>query len=642
MSSLTWEVFKVFIMTKPDLRRKLTAILSADVKGYSRLMGDNEEATVLTITTYREVIATLVEKHRGRVVDSPGDNVMAEFASVVDAVNSAVEIQEELKAKNAGLTESRRMHFRIGINLGDVIQEGERIYGDGVNVAARIESVADAGGICISNSAYEQVKKKLPLDFEYLGEHSVKNIDEPVRVYRVLMEQQVEDKGIGEKKTEPKRGQKTALAVTIGLLLMAGGLLIGKYMLEAPSPPAEIASQEEMAFPLPDKPSIAVLPFQNLSGSEEQDYFSDGITNDIITDLSKFNQLFVIASNTVFTYKGKPVKVKQVSQELGVRYVLEGSVQKAGDKVRVNAQLIEGTTGHHLWAERYDRDIDDLFALQDEIIETIVRTLAVKINEAERRRVMRKNTGSFEAYDYLLRGWHHYDRSTRSANSQARQLFKKAIELDPRYGSAYVALGATYLQDAAYGWTEFQDQALQRAYDLAQKALALEEANASAHRLLGAVYVRWAQYDLAATELRRAIELNPNDAESYGELGAVMLYSGKTEEAIQSMETENRFNPHLGPGDFMELGLAYYLEGRYEDAIRILERGVGQKPGFVGHHIGLAAAYAQLGRSEEAKKAATTVLRFAPFFETESYGTAFQNPADRAALVEGLRKAGLK
>jgi adenylate cyclase len=629
-------------MPTPDLRRKLTAILSADVKGYSRLMGDNEEATVLTITTYREVIATLVQEHRGRVVDSPGDNVMAEFASVVDAVNSAVEIQEELKARNAGLTENRRMHFRIGINLGDVIQEGERIYGDGVNVAARIESVADPGGICISSSAYDQVKKKLAFGFEYLGAHTVKNIDEPVKVYRVLAEPHEEGKPIGEKKTEPKRGPKTALAVTIGLVLMAGGLLIGKYLLEAPSPPAEVASQEKMAFPLPDKPSIAVLPFQNLSGDEEQEYFSDGITNDIITDLSKFNQLFVIASNTVFTYKGKPVKVKQVSQELGVRYVLEGSVQRAGDKVRVNAQLIEGITGHHLWAERYDRDLRDLFTLQDEIIQTIVRTLAVKIGEAERKRVMRKSTGSLEAYDYLLRGWHHYDSKTLSANRQARQLFKKAMELDPQYASAYVALGSTYLQGAAYGWTEFQDQALQRAYDLAQKAIALEEANASAHRLLGALYVRWEQYDLAAGELRRAIELNPNDAMSYGELGAVMLYSGKTEEAIQLMETENRFNPHLGPGDLMELGLAYYLEGRYEDAIRILERGVGQRPDFPGHHIGLAAAYAQLGRSEEARQAAAKVLHLSPFFETESYGSAFRNPADRTALVEGLRKAGLK
>lgn len=642
MSSLTWEVFKVFIMAKPDLRRKLTAILSADVKGYSRLMGDNEEATVLTITTYREVIATLVEKHRGRVVDSPGDNVMAEFASVVDAVNSAVEIQEELKARNDDLTESRRMHFRIGINLGDVIQEGDRIYGDGVNVAARIESVADAGGICISSSAYEQVKKKLPLDFEYLGEHTVKNIEEPVRVYGVLTEQQVEDKRIGEKRTEPKRGQKTLLAVTIGLVLVAGGLLIGKYLLKAPSPPAEISSQEKMAFPLPDKPSIAVLPFQNLSGSEEQDYFSDGITNDIITDLSKFNQLFVIASNTVFTYKGKPVKIKQVSQELGARYVLEGSVQKAGNRVRVNAQLIEGTTGHHLWAERYDRDLQDLFALQDEIIQTIVRTLAVKISEAERSRVLRKRTENLEAYDYLLRGWNYYDRKTRSANSQARQMFKKAIELDPQYASAYVALGAYYYQAAVLGWTEFSDQALQRAYDLAQKALALEEANASAHRLLGEIYVRRAQYDLAVGELKRSIELNPNDAKSYGTLGAILLYSGRTDEAIQSMETEMRFNPHMDPGDIMELGLGYYLKGRYEDAIETLEKGVGQKPDFVGHYIHLAAAYAQVGRSMEARQAAEKVLRLDPFFETKSYGSAFRNPADRAAVVEGLRNAGLE
>lgn len=630
-------------MTEERVKRKLCAIFSADVKGYSRLMSADDVATVRTITEYRKIMAKLIGDHQGRVVDSPGDNLLAEFASVIDAVQCAAEVQKELKVRNAELPEDRRMEFRIGINLGDLIQDGERIYGDGVNIAARIEGLAEAGGICISGSAYEQIENKLALECEYLGEHTVKNISKPVQVYRVGLEPGTTIPRVDRDKVERGIGWQKALLALIAVLIVGiGGLAVWNFSQRPVQQEKDFISAKEKPISLPDKPSIAVLPFQNLSGSEAQDYFSDGITNDIITDLSKFNQLFVIASTTVFTYKGKPVKVKQVSQELGARYVLEGSVQKAGNRVRVNAQLIEGTTGHHLWAERYDRDLKDLFVLQDEIIQTIVRTLAVKISEAERARVLRKRTENLEAYDYLLRGWHYYDRKTRSANSQARQMFKKAIELDPQYASAYVALGAYYYQAAVSGWTEFSDQALQRAYDLAQKALAIEEANASAHRLLGEIYLRRAQYDLAAGELKRAIELNPNDAKSFGTLGAVLLYSGRTDEAIQSMETEMRFNPHLDPGDIMELGLGYYLKGRYEDSIKTLEKGVGHKPDFVGHHIHLAAAYAQSGRSEEARQAAEKVLRLDPFFETKSYGSAFRNPADRAALVEGLRKAGLE
>ncbi|MBW2671488.1 MAG: adenylate/guanylate cyclase domain-containing protein, partial [Deltaproteobacteria bacterium] len=347
-------------MASQDFKRKLTAILSADVKGYSRLMREDEEGTVRAITAYREVIGSVVQKHRGEVVDSPGDNILAEFASVVDAVRSAVEVQEELKARNAELPENRRMEFRIGINLGDVIHEKERIYGDGVNVAARVESLADAGGICVSRSAYDQVKKKLSLGYEYLGEHSVKNIDEPVRVYRVLLEPEAAGKVIGEKRVEPKRGQRIAFGVVIALLLVAGGLLIWR----SASPPIEVASVEKMAFPLPDNPSIAVLPFDNLSDDPKQEYFSDGLTEQIITNLSKLPSLFVIARNSTFTYKGKPVKVQKVAEDLGVKYVLEGSVQRSEDRVRITAQLIDALTGHHLWAERYDRKFGDIFALQ--------------------------------------------------------------------------------------------------------------------------------------------------------------------------------------------------------------------------------------------------------------------------------------
>ncbi len=628
-------------MGEQNFKRKLTALLSADVKGYSRLMGEDEAATVETITVYREVMAKLIQQHRGRVVDSPGDNLLAEFASVVDAVQCAVDIQEEFKVRNAELPESRKMEFRIGINLGDVIQEGERLYGDGVNITARVEGLAEGGGICISGSAYDQVKNKLALGYESLGEHSVKNIAEPVRGYRVLMDPEAVGKVIGEKRVGPK-WQSAAIAALAVVIVGAVFAAIWNFYLR-PAPPSEkVVSEERIEVSLPDKPSIAVLPFHNLSGDPEQEYFSDGITNDIITDISKFRELFVIASNTVFTYKGKPVNVKEVGRELGVRYVLEGSVQKASEKVRINAQLIDTTTGHHLWAERYDRGLKDLFAVQDEIVQAIVTTLAVKIGEAERARVMRKDTDNLEAYDYLLRGGQYFRRRTRSSMREARQMFEKAIEADPGYATAYAALGWYYFSNAGWGWTEFPAQALQQAHDLAQKALSLDQANASAHRLLGYVYLYRTQYDLATSELQRAIELNPNDSRSHRLLGSVMLYSGKIDDAIHLLESAVLFDPSITPSTFMELALAYYLKGRYDDSIRTLERGLARRPDFVGHHIVLAAAYAQLERSEDAAQEAATVLRLDPFFEVDSYGSLFRNPADRAKIAEGLRKAGLK
>jgi TolB-like protein/class 3 adenylate cyclase len=324
-------------MAVQDFKRKLAAILHADVKGYSRLIGEDENATISTLTAYREVMGVLIQKHRGRVVHGSGDSLLAEFASVVDAVQCAVEIQKELKTKNAELSEDRKVEFRIGVNLGDVIEKDEDLHGDGVNIAARIEALAEGGGICITRSAYDQVKKKLNFGYEYLGEHSVKNIAEPVRIYRVLMEPEAAGKVIGEKRVEPKRGQRVALAVVIVLLLVVVGFLIWRTA----SPPMEVASVEKMAFPLPDKPSIAVLAFDNMSGNPKQEYFSDGITDDLITDLSKISGLFVISRNSTFTYKGKPVKVKQVAEELGVRYVLEGSVRRAGEQVRINARLIQ-------------------------------------------------------------------------------------------------------------------------------------------------------------------------------------------------------------------------------------------------------------------------------------------------------------
>ena len=624
-------------MTKNGLRRKLTAILSADVEGYSLLMGDDEESTIRTLNNYRETMKMLIEQHRGRVVDATGDNLLAEFASVVDAVNCAAAIQQKLAERNAGLPEKRKMQFRIGVNLGDVVEEGDQIYGDGVNIAARMEGLAAGGGICISGTAFDQVKNKLDLGYEYSGEHTVKNITETVRVYRVLMEPEAAGKLIGEKR--PVLISRYLAAVFI--VLVIGAAAFWTYYMRFTPIVEETISSSKTALSLAEKASIAVLPFSNLSKDPEQEYFSDGITNDLITALSRFGDLLVIASNTVFTYKGKAVNVREVGHELGVRYVLEGSVQKAGDKLRINAQLIEATSGHHLWAEHYNRDLKDLFALQDEIVQILVAQLAVKISTTEQARAMRKDTANLEAYDYLQRGREYYRRITRSANRKARQLFENALELDPNYASAYAGLGWTYFQRVSYGWTEFADQSLQHALDLAHKALSLDESNASAHRLAGHVYTFRAQYNLAINEIQQAININPNDADSYRNIGWVLLWSGKVDEAIRNLEKSLRLDSSSVGNPLLHLGMAYYLKGRYQDAQATLQRGVIQRPNFVGYHIALAATFAQLGRHADAKRSAEKVLRLNPFFEVDNWGTAFRNQPDRAKIIEGLRKAGL-
>lgn len=628
-------------MTQEGLTRKLTAILSADAEGYSRLMGDDEDATIRTLTSYIEAMRNCIQEHRGRVVDAPGDNLLAEFASVVDAVSCAAAIQKRLFALNAKLPEERKMQFRIGINLGDVVAEGDRIYGDGVNIAARLEGLAEGGGICISRSAYDQVKNKLDLGYKYLGEHTVKNIADPVRVYRVLMAPEAAGKVLGEKRSGLKQWHLGVVAVSVLILVATAAAIWYVYFQSEPSDETA-ALEPKTASSMSEKPAIAVLPFKNLSQDPQQEYFSDGITNDIITDLSKFRNLFVIASNTVFTYKGKSVKITELGKELSVQYVLEGSVQAAGERVRINAQLIDATIGNQIWAQRYDRSKKDLFTLQDEIIETIVRTLEFKIETAELIRVMHKDTTNYQAYDYLIRGTWYRLQSTRSSIRKARQMFEKAIELDSQYASAYTALGWCYHLQVEFGWTEFIEQTSQRAVSLAQKALSLDDFQPSAHELLGSIYIRKGQYDLAIAELQQALNLNPNDALFHSEMGEVLLYAGQTDTAIKFMETGLRFNPRPEPGIYMELGLAYYLKKRYEDAVKALQKGLAKKPDFVGHLIVLTAAYAQLGNAEDAKLSAQKVLRRHPFFEVESYGTIFQILSDRKHLRDGLRKAGLK
>ena len=421
------------------------------------------------------------------MVDSPGDNLLAEFASVVDAVRCAVEIQHALKEKNAELPDQRQMQFRIGINLGDVIVEGERLYGDGVNIAARLESLAVPGGICISGTVYDQVENKLALNYDYQGEQTVKNIAKPVRTYRVVMdeaaatlaEQAVRRQAQHERTPTPvilslSKGaqlKRRGGLVLAGLVLIAATFVTVRYFSFPPNtqPSAPSTQAAPAALPLPDKPSIVVLPFDNLSKDPEQDYFSNGITEVLTSDLSRISSLFVIARNTAFTYQGKPVNIQAVGKELGVRYVLEGSVQKAGEQIRIVTQLIDTTTGGHLWSQRYDRPLQDLFALQDEIVQKIVTTLKLQLTLQEQGYVVRKHTDNLEAYDAFLRGLEYHYRFTKEANAQARQLFEKAIALDPQYAEAYAWLGWTYWLEWVFRWSA-DPQTLERALALAQQA----------------------------------------------------------------------------------------------------------------------------------------------------------------------------
>ncbi len=629
-------------MNENKIERRLAAILHADVVGYSRLMGQDEVGTHRVLSESLHAITALIENHGGKVMNLAGDAVLADFSSVVEALACAVDIQRDLKSRNENRPEDRKFEMRIGLNLGDVIVDQDDIYGDGVNVAARLQGVAEPGGICIARAVYEQVKGKMELDYESLGDQTVKNIAEPVAAYRVILDPKSAGTGVGKSKMQRRRWRSAPAAIAGVAIVALTAILIWNYYLPSPPVGVEPVSQGIEAPKMPARPSIAVLPFKNLSGDSGDEYFADGVTDDIITDLSKFRDLFVIASNTVFTYKGKSVNVQEVSRELRVRYVLEGSIQKAGEKIRVNVQLIDGATGHHLWADRLVRGSDDLFALQDEIVKTIVATMATKVDAVERERIMRKGTKSLEAYDYVLRGREYRSRNTRAANAEAQKLFRKAVELDPRYGSAYVDLAWCYFNTVTFGWSQSPSQALEQAHDLAQKALSLEASDYGAHRLLGVVYIKWMQYDLAIKHLTRALELNPNDADSYDAMGAARLYSGQSQAATESLETALRFDPNPRPDVFIHLGLAYYLAGRYDGAIATLQQSLERTPNLTAHHVILAAAHAQAGHAADAERAANKVRRLDPFFEVDAFGTAFRDDKDRRIIAEGLRKAGLE
>jgi adenylate cyclase len=478
-------------MTEQGFKRKLTAILSADAVGYSRLMRDNEEATVRDIAAHRVLITEIIQQHHGRVIDSPGDNILAEFASVVDAVNGAVKIQAEIKKSNTDTPYDRRMEFRLGINLGDVIEEEERIYGDGVNIAARMEGLAAAGGISISGTVYEHIKDKLSLGYHYLGEQDVKNIPEPVRVYRLLTEPDEAGKMIGEEKPKSKKWLWAASGTIALIIIMVGVFAIWNFYFR---PSFELDAyraagiSEHPPLKLPDKPSIAVLPFKNLSGDPAQEYLSDGFTEDIITTLAKIPRMFVIARESSFTFKGKSVKIQEIGRDLGVRYVLEGSIQKSGERVRISAQLIDAKNGHHLWAEKFDRNQQDIFKLRDDIIKEIAIALQVKLVDGEWLAGWMGITNDFDAWLKVKQSLEHFRRFTPDDNILSRKKAKDALKLDPNYSGAMQMVAWTLLMDGPFGTSKTPEKSIEQAFVLAQKTLDKGDDDAGAHYLLGYAY----------------------------------------------------------------------------------------------------------------------------------------------------------
>jgi adenylate cyclase len=559
-------------------------------------MEEDEISTVRTLESCRSIMAEVIERYRGRVVDSPGDNLLAEFPSVVDAVECAVEVQKEMKTKNAELHEKRRMQFRIGINLGDVIEEGDRIYGDGVNIAARIEGLSEAGGICISGTAYDQIESKLGLEYEYMGERIVKNISKPVRVYQVLMKSE------------------------------------------------DTTAKDSRAIDLPDNPSIAVLPFDNMSDDPKQEYFSDGLSEEIITALSKVPKLLVIARNSTFTYKGKPVKVQQVGEELGVRYVLEGSLRKAGERVRITAQLSDAITGQHVWAERYDSELKDIFALQDSITLKILQAMQVKLTDGEQARVYGKGTDNLEAYLKWLQGKEYLTRARREGIVLGRQMFEETLSLDPNWAQAYVLLGWTYLLESFFGWSTSPEESLNEAFKLAQKALTLDDSIPGPYGLLSQIYILKRQHDQAIEKARRAVELEPNLSFAYTWLGAALMYAGRPEEAISLYQKAIRLNPFPPAYYLRDLGEAYRMAERYEEAITAFKKTIQSNPDHLEAHLGLACVYSILDRNDDNREEVAEVLRINPDFSLKEHIKTYpyKNRADLDTLIDALKKAGLK
>jgi adenylate cyclase len=633
-------------MSQEGFKRKLTSIFSADAVGYSRLMGDDESATVRTLTSYRNVISTLIKQHNGTVIDSPGDNLLAEFVSVVDAVQCAVAVQKELKTRNEELADNRKMQFRIGINLGDVIQEGDRIYGDGVNIAARLEGLAEPGGICISKTAFDHIESKLPYGYEFLGDQPVKNIAKPIGAYRVIMEPRVTVavKTGGRKPSSLRR--KAILAAVISLFVLVCGLGFWQFY-RWHIPKVESASVEKMAYPLPDKPSIAVLPFNNLSGDPDQDFISDGISENIISALSKIGELFVIARNSTFVYKGRAINIQQVAEDLGVRFVLEGSVQKSGGKIRVTAQLIDAISGYHLWSERYDRQIKDFFQILDEITQKVVIALQAKLTHGEQVRRW-YGTTNFEAWELIAQGWGLFESYAEEKNRMARKLFEQALEIDPNSAFAWTALSWTYFIDTRLGYSKSPGETFKKTINFAQKAIEIDDKLPEVHALWNTVYLIQRQHDKAIAEGKKSIDIGPNSALSHILFAQTMYFAGNFNYAIALAEKAIRLSPYCPPWYLGVLGLAYRQVGKYQKAIELLNQYYkrAKKEGYYNYGISayLSATYAMAGQYNEARMYWDEALKFNPDLglDTIKKVNFFKNPTHLEQIIEALRNAGIE
>jgi adenylate cyclase len=574
-------------MAEERVQRRLAAIIAADVVGYSRLMERDEAGTLAALRERRRgILQPLVAQHHGRIFKMTGDGVLVEFASAVNAVQCAVDLQQGMAAANAHQPEDHHIVLRIGVNLGDVMVEDSDLYGDGVNIAARLEAIAEPGGILLSGTAYEYIRNKVRVGFDDLGLQTLKNIAEPVRVYRVT--------------------DTPAVAVS------------------APKP-------------VSDKPSIAVLPFTNMSGGPEQAYFSDGITEDIITELSRFRSLLVIARNSSFAFRAERIDTAEIARRLGVQYIMEGSVRQSGNRVRITAQLIDAASGTHLWADRYDRDLEDVFAVQDEVVRTVVATVAGRVEVAGAQFTKRKPPESLAAYDYVLRGLEQVNLDGEAHNAEARRLFERAVELDPQYavGHAYLAL-AIYLQ-----WlTNRPPGELDRALASARRALALEENDSRCHRILAAIYTHLRYYDRAQFHAERSIALNPNDPHAVLQWAVVLRALGRADEGVEWVRKAMQLNPYHPNWYWNALARVLHAAGRYAEALDAYGR-IAERPSF--YHAYVGACYAELGQMDEARSHAALALDARPDFSISAWGKrlTYKNAPDLQRFLDGLRKAGL-
>jgi TolB-like protein/class 3 adenylate cyclase/Tfp pilus assembly protein PilF len=635
-------------VTGAELKQRLMAILAADAAGYSRLMAADEHATVEALEAARKVFASQIGTRQGRVIDMAGDSVLAVFETATGAVTAALAIQGELEAAAGGVAENRRMRFRMGIHLGDVIEKADgTVFGDGVNVAARLQALAEPGGVLVSDIVQQAVRDRMSAGFEDRGEHAVKNIARPVHVYRVAAEAPATQTASNATKTVTQAGRRRNWQfVALGFLLsvLASGVWIAtgtsagdlrEWILSALGRRATQAS----AAPA----TIAVMPFANQSGDAKRDYLSDGVTEDIISALGRFSGIRVMSKNAVQGFKGKAPTSQEIRDELGARYVVQGSVREAAGKLRVAVELSDTDKGVLLWSERYDGDGAQIFEIQDRIVKNLVGALAVKLTRIEEQRVFTRPTDSLEAHDLVLRARSLLDRGERGANREARTLLARAEKLSPEYAEIMTSLCDAELQRALHGWIEDAVEGMRRAEQFCKRALASpdQRAHTRAHALLASIYSNQNRLEEALHHSERAIELNASDSAALYRRGAALLYAGRIEEAIAAMETAKRFEPHPSSGEAYNLAIAYYVAGRYRDALTQAEAALARSPSLVGVIAVRVAALAQLGNADEARQAADQVRRLSPDFKTENYGTRFADPKYTASLQAGLRKAGL-